>query len=125
MKQVVNGATCDTYAYLDDKQTGETVTFELAGRRNFFITVYLYADREPFPAPQDADVQCCFTQSRLDKNAEKTIVTCSVGANGEIIVPIVAELRTPRILFCEIIVSGTESNDDFIYKASDFRIAIV
>lgn len=125
VKYVINGVECDTYAYLDDKQTGETVTFDLEGRRNFYITVYLCADRKPFPVAHDLDIECCFTKSRLDKSMTKTIVECSVGPQGEIIVPIVEELRAPGLLFCEISVQDTASNDDFIYKASDFRVAIV
>lgn len=126
MERFVNGVKCDSFAYLDDKSTGETISFDLTGRVNFNLIIYLFADGKPFPLDESLDIECCVTTSRLDQSATKTIVVCSVGSHGEIILPIPPELRTPAIVFGEIRVSGTDQdNNAFFYKASDFRIAII
>ena len=126
MKRVVNGVECDTYAYIDDKETGETVKFYLTHRANYNIIVYLFADQKPFPAPAGATIECCATTSRQDVHTPKTTFGCSRGTNGEITVPIPEGLRTPSILFCEINVSGTgEDNHPYRFRAADFRVAIM
>ena len=124
---LINGVRCDTFAYVDNKLTGETVLFELEGRRNFFVTVFLYADGQPFPVSSSLAAECCVTPSRLDPDATKTTITCTIGTSGEIIVPIPVALRVAGTnLFCEINISGTDNlNRDFRYKASSFRLAIL
>lgn len=126
MKRYVNGVDCDTIAYLDDKSTGETITFALTGRTNFNIVVYLFADGKPFPVDQSLTAICCATKARLNHSYEKTVIDCTIGSHGEIVFAIPAELRVASLLFCEIRVSGTdEHNEDFVYRASNFRVAII
>lgn len=125
MKRYINGVDCDTIAYLDDKSTGETVTFRLTGRTNYDIVVYLFADGKPFPVSQSLTAKCCVTKARLKHSYEKTDINCTIGAHGEIVFAIPQALRVASLLFCEIRVTGTDQdNNDFIYKSSNFRVAI-
>lgn len=123
---LINGVNCDTFAHVDNKIAGETVIFNLEGRRNFFIVVYLYVNGEPFPVSGSLTAECCI-RDLSTAGETKTTITASIGTGGEIIVPIPVSFRVDgKNLLCEINISGTDMlNRDFRYKSTNFRVSVI
>ena len=124
---MINNTLCDTFAYIDEKRTGETVLFRLTGRSDFSIAVYLYANGKPFPVDLSMTAECCVTEKRYDTNAAKTMFPCRIGRSGQVYVSVPSGMRTAgKNFFCEINISGTDdSNQIFRFKASSFRLVIL
>lgn len=122
---LINGVSCDTFAHVDRKLAGETVFFNLNGRRNFFIVVYLYVDGKPFPVSSSLTAECCVKDLSAGEN--KSTISASIGTGGEIIVPLPVSFRIDgKNLLCEINISGTDVlNRSFRYKASNFRVSVI
>ena len=119
----INGIHCDTYAYIDQKRTGDTVRISAANAASHTLVAFLYCDKKAFPVSANAGLtaSCCIRYS-----GGKTTLTCQIGAKGEIIVPLTNEICTEgQRLMCEIIISGTADGESFRYRAFEFCAAVV
>lgn len=121
MSLLINNVKCDAFAHVDKRTVSDTVKFSLSENNDSLITVFLYCDDKAFPVSTTVSAECCI------KGIENTMtVNCSIGASGEIIVPIPNEFHVENErLSCEINVSGIdEDNLSFRYKAASFIVAI-
>lgn len=124
---MINGVACDTFAYIDEKRTRDTIVWPAEGRETYDLTAYLFADGKPFPLRHsNTDVECYITEGRNDPDAEVYEIAAHIGADGEVIIPIASRYRIPgKLYYCEINVIGAQGEEDESrFKAANFRLAI-
>lgn len=121
MSLLVNNVKCDAFAHIDKRTVSSTVKFSLSEREDALLTAFLFCDDKVFPVSTMVAAECCI------KGVEnKMTVNCSIGASGEIIIPIPDEFRVENErLSCEINISGTDREGlNFRFKAASFIVAV-
>ena len=123
MGLMINGISCDTYAHIDRDIAGDTIYINLNDDPSSSVTAILYENNKikPLFEEEGVDIECY-----IMGNSESTLVTCELGDDGQIVVPIPSDfLVDNENLLCEICVSSTANNNSFRYKAMCFRVAII
>ena len=121
MSLLINNVKCDAFAHIDKRTVSNTVRFSLSEREDSLITAFLFCNDKAFPVATSLTAECCI------KGVEnKKTVNCSIGASGEIIIPIPDEFRVENErLSCEINISGVDGDGlNFRYKAASFIVAV-
>lgn len=128
-KYFVNGVECDTFAYVDDRRTGETVVWSATNRDRYLLCVYLFSNGNPMPLANgpDVSVECYLAENGNAQSPEISMEDCFVGHHGEIYVPVKSKYRIPgKVYYCEINVIGSVGEEDESrFKASNFRLAFI
>ena len=121
MSLLINNIKCDAFAHIDKQTVSNTVRFSLSERENSLITAFLFCDDKVFPVSTTVAAECCIKGIK-----DKMTVNCSIGASGEIIIPVPdAFCVENERLSCEINISGVDGDGlNFRYKAASFIVAI-
>lgn len=126
---MINGVACDTFAYIDERRTRDTIIWPAEGRESYWLIAYLFADGKPFPVARSYPInaECYMTEDRNDPNAEVHKLVCLIGGDGEIKIPIASKYRIPdKVYYCEInIIGNAGEKDEFRFKSSNFRLAFI
>jgi hypothetical protein len=122
MSYYISGVKCDTYAYLDQRNVGNTVYVSESRNDTHKIIVFLRCNYCDFPLDPRAELSVsCYVRHKSGDES----VDCSIGGHGEIIVPLPKSLcKQGQIMTCEIKVAGITEGQEFRYRAFDFGVVV-
>lgn len=108
-----------TSVYVDKRKSTELIIYELSGRANYNINVFLMLNNKLISISPSATIECC-----MICEGEKITNTCSRNTDGSVLVTLPPEFRIDgKNIFCEINVSGNDGKN-YRYKAMNFRVAV-